>query len=134
VKTTTLSNLFSAVGKLEHAITQAAGLDVMTEDDAQALLTMVNLCTRAAHVPLELRNALAKPASPATVKLGDGEAAFMDETMGYKQPPKVRNIAGTLSGNMKDIAALTPEEVRALPVEGLAEAIQAEARQQGSAS
>ena len=34
--------------------------------------------------------------------------------------PKVRNIAGTLSGSPKDIAALTREQIRALPVEGLA--------------
>lgn len=37
--------------------------------------------------------------------------------------PKVRNIQGTLSGLPKDIAALSREEINALPVEGLAHAL-----------
>ena len=31
----------------------------------------------------------------------------------------MRNIGGTLSGDPRDIAALTPEQIKALPVEGM---------------
>ena len=36
-----------------------------------------------------------------------------------KQRAPVRNIGGTLSGDPRDIAALTPEQIKALPVEGM---------------
>lgn len=118
-----ISNIFMAIEALEEAFTNAAGRQAMDEHQANDLLKMVKACTMACTDATQALPGMVEHARPTPGLVTPGEAAFMDETMSFTMPtptpPKVRNIAGTLSGSMKDINALTPEQIRALPIEGL---------------
>ena len=77
---TTLHALFLAVHKLEHAVTQVAGHDAMTESEAKMLAGMINTCTHAAENSLAMRAPEVPPAIPGTVVLSADQIAGMDET------------------------------------------------------
>lgn len=77
---TTLHALFQAVHKLDHAITQVAGHDAMTESEAKLLAGMINTCAHAAENALATRAPEVPQAVPGTVVLSADQIAGMDET------------------------------------------------------
>lgn len=84
MKSQTLSNLFHAVSKLEHAVTQIAGHDVMTEEQAITLLRMITLATEGANFVLDARPARSMAADPALCVISHAEAMAMDDTAGFE--------------------------------------------------
>lgn len=80
----TLHALFQSVQRLDHAVTQVAGYQAMTETEARLLTSMINTCTHAAEHALAVRAPEVPQAKPGTVVLSAGQIAGMDETFGHR--------------------------------------------------